>query len=156
MRPRKALPWALLAVSLAGAWACRQSQEPDFPIEYRLGKGAGPAASAPPASLAGDVRSDEKKDAFDENQAKIVLNRAANSARTCVNVVGPNQARGDVTVTVTFSGTGKSTKATIGPPYEGKPFGNCVVRAFVNIVIKPFDGPDVEMTQKVTVHGGGK
>jgi hypothetical protein len=155
MRLRAAACLAVMAVPMAGFWACRQSQEPDFPIEYRLGKGAGPAASAPPAALAGDVRADEKKDSFDENQAKIVLNRAANSARTCVNVVGSNQPRGDVTVTVTFSGTGKSTKATIGPPFEGKPFGNCVVRAFVNIVIKPFDGPDVEMKQKVTLHGGG-
>jgi hypothetical protein len=102
------------------------------------------------------VRADEKKEAFDEGQANIVLNRAANSARTCVNVVGQNQAHGDVTVTVTFSGTGKSTKATVGPPFEGKPFGNCVVRAFVNILIKPFEGPDVEMKQKVTLRGGAK
>jgi hypothetical protein len=154
MHRRVATRLALLAAT--GAWlcACRQSQEPDFPIEYRLGKGPGPAASAPPSSLAGDVKSDEKKDAFDEAQAKIVLNRAANSARTCVNVINANQPRGDVTVTVTFSGTlGKSTKATVGPPFEGKPYGNCVVRAFVNIVVKPFDGPDVEMTQKVTLRG---
>src|SRR5215468_10368710 len=101
MQPRTARCLALMAVLAAGAMACRQSREPDFPIEYTLGKGAGPAASAPPASLAGDVRADEKKDAFDEAQAKIVLNRAANSARTCASVVGQNQARGDVTVTVT-------------------------------------------------------
>ncbi len=154
MRRRIAARLALVAVPFAASWACHQSQEPDFPIEYRLGKGPGPAASAPPAALAGDVRADEKKDAFDENQAKIVLSRAANSARTCANVIGPNQGRGDVTVTVTFSGAGKSTKATIGPPFEGKPFGNCVVRAFVNILIKPFEGPDVEMKQKVTLRGG--
>jgi hypothetical protein len=150
---RMALCVAFTAAFAVGAIACHQSQEPDFPIEYTLGKGAGPAASAPPASLAGDVRADEKKDAFDEAQAKTVLNRAANSARTCVSVIGQNQARGDVTVTVTFSGAGKSTKATIGPPFEGKPFGNCVIRAFVNIVIKPFEGPDVEMKQKVTLRG---
>jgi len=147
---------AMATVLAALPWACRQSQEPDFPIEYTLSKGAGPAASAPPPSLTGDVLADEKKDAFDEGQAKIVLNRAANSARTCVNVIGQNQPRGDVTVVVTFSGAGKSTKATIGPPFEGKPFGNCVVRAFVNILIKPFDGPDVEVKQKVTLRGGAK
>ncbi len=146
---------ALLAGPMAGSWACHQSREPDIPIEYALGKGPGPAASAPAASLAGDVRADERKDSFDEAQAKIVLNRAANGARTCVNVVGQNQPRGDVTVTVTFSGTGKSTKATVPPPFEGKPFGNCVVRAFVNIVIKPFEGADVEMKQKVTLRGAG-
>jgi hypothetical protein len=105
--------------------------------------------------LAGDVRAEEQKDAFDEAEAKMVLGRAANSARSCVNVVGANQPHGDVTVTVRFSGTGKTSKATIGPPFEGKPFGNCVIRAFVNIVIKPFHGPDVEKTQKVTLRGAG-
>jgi hypothetical protein len=144
---------ALLVVSLAGAFACRPSNEPDFPIEYKMEKGAGPAASAP-SSLAGDVRAEEKKNAFDEVQAKIVLQRAATSARSCVNVVGPNQPHGDTTVTVTFSGTGKSTKAIVEPPFAGKAIGNCVVRAFVNIVVKPFEGPDVEMTQKVSLRGG--
>jgi hypothetical protein len=101
------------------------------------------------------VRADEKKNAFDEAEAKILLSRAARSARTCVNVVSQSQPHGDAVVTVTFSGTGKSTKATLGPPFEGKPIGNCVIRAFVNIIIKPFEGPDVQMTQKVTLRGGG-
>src|SRR5262247_460588 len=95
-----------LSILLALALNCHQSQEPDFPISNELGKGPGPAASAPP-SLAGDVQADEKAGSFDEAQAKIVLNRAANSARSCVNVVSQNQPHGEVTVTVTFSGTGK-------------------------------------------------
>ncbi len=155
MHARLASSWAISTVLLAGFLACHQSQEPDIPIEYTLGKGRpGPTASAP-ASLGGDVRADEKRDAFDEAQGKVVLNRAANSARTCVNVVSSNQPHGVATVTVTFSGSGKSTKATIGAPFDGKPIGNCVIRAFVNIVIKPFEGPDVQMTQKVTLRGGG-
>jgi hypothetical protein len=154
MRRRLASCLALSTVLCAGFLACRPSNEPDIPIEYKLGKGPGTAASVP-SSLAGDVRAEEKKDAFDEAEAKIVLHRSANNARSCVNVVGANQPHGDVTVTVTFSGTGKTTKATIGPPFEGKPFGNCVIRAFVNIVIKPFEGPDVKMTQKVTLRGAG-
>jgi hypothetical protein len=84
----------------------------------------------------------------------MFLNRAAANARTCVNVVSQNQPHGEATVTVTFSGVGKSTKATVGPPYEGKPIGNCVIRAFVNIIVKPFSGPDVDMTQKVNLRGG--
>jgi hypothetical protein len=139
-----------VALVLVGLFSCRPSNEPDFPISNELGKGPGPAASAP-ASLAGDVRSDEKKGSFDEGQAKIFLARAAHNARTCVNVVGKSQPRGDATVTVTFSGTGKSTKATVGAPFEGKPIGNCVVRAFVGIVITPFDGPDVEVTHRVNL-----
>jgi hypothetical protein len=139
---------AALAVAAAGTLACHPNQEPDIPIAYTLGKGAGPAASAP-ASLAGDVRADEKRGSLDEGQAKIFLARAANNARTCVNVVSGNQPHGDATVMVTFSGTGKTTKATIGAPFDGTPIGKCVVRAFVNIIVSPFEGPDVELPQKV-------
>ncbi len=139
---------APLAVLFAGTSACRPSQEPDIPIAYTLGKGAGPVASAP-ASLAGDVRNDEKRGSFDEPQGKIVLSRAANNARTCVDVVGKSQPRGDADVTVTFSGVGKSTKATVGAPFDGTPIGKCIVRAFVNIVVTPFEGPDVDVHQKV-------
>lgn len=141
---------AAISVLCAGLSACHPSQEPDIPISYTLGKGPGPAASAP-ASLAGDVQSDERKGSFDEAQAKIVLARAANNARTCVNVVGKNQPHGDAPVTITFSGTGKSTKATVAAPFDGTPIGKCVVRAFVNILISPFEGPDVEMHQRVTL-----
>src|SRR5882724_9031387 len=146
---RVALGTAPIAVLFAGSMACHPSQEPDIPIQYTLGKGPGPAASAP-ASLAGDVRVDEKRGSFDEAQAKILLSRATTNARTCVDVVGKNQPHGEANVTVTFSGSaGKSTKATVGAPFDGTPMGKCLVRAFVNIVIAPFEAPDVEMHQRV-------
>src|SRR5262245_41899821 len=96
MDQRGAMQLAPLAILLAGFLGCRPSNEPDFAISNELGKGPGPAASAP-ASLAGDVRADEKKGSFDETQAKIFLDRAAHNARTCVNVVAKNQPRGDAT-----------------------------------------------------------
>jgi hypothetical protein len=147
---RATLCGAAIAVLLAGSFGCPHSQEPDIPISYTLGKGAGPAASAP-ASLAGDVRSDEKRGSFDEAQAKILLARAAKNAGTCVDVVGKNQPHGDAAVTITFSGVGKSSKATVGAPFDGTPIGKCVVRAFVNIIIAPFEGPDVEIKQRVSL-----
>jgi hypothetical protein len=101
--------------------------------------------------LAGDVRSDEKRGSFDEAQAKILLARAAKNASTCVNVVGKNQPHGEAAVTITFSGAGKSSKATVGAPFDGTPMGKCVVRAFVNIIVAPFEGPDVEMQQRVSL-----
>ena len=48
-----------------------------------------------------------------------------------------------------FIGCGKSTKATVGAPFDGTPIGKCVVRAFVNIIVTPFEGPDVDVHQKV-------
>jgi hypothetical protein len=110
-----------------------------------------PAAAGTESSIAGDVAADQKKNKFDEEQAKIVLARAANNAHTCVDVVDRSQPHGDATVVVTFSGKGKTTNATIAPPFEGTPIGQCATRAFVNIIVPPFEGGDVEMNYQVNL-----
>jgi len=100
------------------------------------------------------VQADAKKNTFDEAQAKIALSRAASNAHTCVNVVGANQPHGDGVVTVTFAGKGRSTRATLGAPFEGTAMGRCVTRAFVDIIIAPFEGPDVDLTYPVNLKPG--
>ena len=85
---------------------------------------------------------------------QVVLARAAKNAHTCVDVAGADQPHGDATVTVTFSGKGKSTKATIPAPFEGTQIGACATRAFENIIIPPFDGPDVDKPYAVDLKGG--
>jgi hypothetical protein len=97
-----------------------------------------------------------KKNKFDEEQAKIVLARAATNAHTCVDIVDKDQPHGDATVIVTFSGRGKSTKASIGTPYDNTPMGACATRAFINIIVPPFEGPDVEVPQQVDLKPGDK
>ena len=46
---------------------------------------------------------------------------------------------------------GKSTKASIVSPYDNTPIGRCATRAFVNIIVPPFEGPDVELLQQVSL-----
>lgn len=118
-----------------------------------------PTAGPPPATpenLTGDVQADAKRNKFDEEQAKIVLARAATNAHTCVNVVDKEQPHGDGTVTVTFSGKGRSTNAKIAAPFEGTPIGQCATRAFVDIIIPPFEGADVDMSYQVNLKPDAK
>jgi hypothetical protein len=95
---------------------------------------------------------ESKKNQFDEEQARIVLARAATNAHTCVDIVDKDQPHGEGTVIVTFSGVGKSTKASIGTPFDATPIGQCVTRAFVNIIVPPFEGNEVELLQKVNLN----
>jgi hypothetical protein len=147
----KLFAWRIapLAVVTLALFACGSSNS-DMPTT-NLGNAPGPPAPPPPASLAGDVQADAKKNKFDDEQAKIVLARAAGNAHTCVEVVDKDQPHGEGTVTVTFSGKGKSTNATIGAPFEGTPMGQCVTRAFVNMIIPPFEGADVDLTYQVNL-----
>jgi hypothetical protein len=146
---------APLVVLSAGLAACGNSPGAEAPTQ-NLGTAPGPTAAPPPASLAGDVTADQKKNKFDEEQAKIVLARAATNAHTCVEVVDKDQPHGEGTVTVTFSGRGKSTNATIAAPFAETPIGNCVTRAFVNIIVPPFEGADVDVTQPVNLKPDSK
>jgi hypothetical protein len=109
---------------------------------------ASPAAAAVPSS---PEQAETTKNKFDEEQARIVLNRASTNAHSCVEVVDKEQPHGDAQVIVTFSGVGKSTKASIASPYDGTPIGNCATRAFVNMIVPPFEGADVELIQVVNL-----
>ncbi len=104
------------------------------------------SAGVPTTAADGD---EARKGKFDEQQVQVVLARAAKNAHTCVDIAPKDQPRGDATVTVTFSGKGRSTAATIAPPFEGTTIGQCATRAFVDIIVPPFDGPDVQRPQQV-------
>jgi len=88
---------------------------------------------------------DAQKGKLDEQQVQIVLARAAKNAHQCVDIAAAkDQPHGDGTVTVTFAGKGRSTKAAIDAPFDGTQIGACATRAFVDIIIPPFDGPDID------------
>jgi len=147
----RVVPFAVVSGAL---FACGSSSS-EMPTT-NLGNAPGAPAPPPPASLAGDVQADAKKNKFDDEQAKIVLARAANNAHTCVEVVDKDQPHGDGTVIVTFSGKGKSTNATIAAPFDGTPMGQCATRAFVNMIIPPFEGADVDLTYQVNLRPDAK
>jgi hypothetical protein len=111
--------------------------------------GANAKWSGAPSKPADPNEPEAKKGKFDEEQANVVLARAAKMAHTCTEVAGKDQPKGDAQVTVTFSGIGRSTKATVGGEFAETQIGQCVIRAFVGMIIPPFQGADVEMTYAV-------
>jgi hypothetical protein len=107
---------------------------------------------APSTLTAGPPEEEHKKMVFDEAQAKVVLARAATNAHSCVEVVPKDQPHGTGTVLVKFAGAGKSTSASIGTPFDNTPIGQCATRAFIGMIVPPFDGADVEMTYEVNLN----
>jgi hypothetical protein len=144
---------APLTVVSLGLFACGNSPPAQSAndVDNTPQKAAIAPAPPPPSSLSGDVQADAKRNKFDDEQAKVVLQRAATNAHTCVEVVDKDQPHGDGTVTVTFSGKGKTTNASIAAPFDGTPMGQCVTRAFVNMIVPPFEGPDVDLTYQVNL-----
>jgi hypothetical protein len=145
---------AAVAVSALGCYGATGGAPSSTPAKNPLDDAppSGPAEVHPQSAEEVATR----KNKFDDEQAKIVLGRAAASARTCVDVVDKDQPHGDANVTVTFTGAGRSTAATVTPPFDGTPMGQCVTRAFVNVIVPPFDGPDVEVPVTVTLKPSDK
>jgi hypothetical protein len=152
---------APISLACAGALACYSMDPPAQPPKQDLladPPPGSPASSADPATMAPSTISaappedEHKKMVFDEAQAKGMLARAAANAHTCVDVVPKDQPHGTGTVLVTFAGAGKSTSASIAAPFDNTPIGQCATRAFVGIIVSPFDGPDVEMTYEVNLN----
>ena len=173
MQNRREKAWKMLAwrtapftLACAGALACYSMEPPPQQPQQNLladPPPGSPAASADPASITPSTLStttppeeEHKKMVFDEAQAKIVLARAATNAHTCVDVVGKDQPHGTAQVLVTFAGAGKSTSASIGAPFDNTPIGQCATRAFIGMIVPPFDGPDKEMTWEVNLNPDAK
>jgi len=162
----KTMVWRIapLVLPLAGVVACYSMDPPAAAPRADPLAAPPPGASsedpppmAVPSSLAKAMNAppeDEgpKKNVFDEAQAKVVLARAATNAHTCVDVVGKDQPHGEGTVLVKFAGAGKSTNASIGAPFDNTPIGQCATRAFIGIIVPPFEGADVEMTYQVNLN----
>jgi hypothetical protein len=168
MQKSREKAWKLLArtaplsVACAGALACYSLEAPPQPPKQDLlaepapgspaSSSVDPSTIAPSTLTAAPPEEEHKKMVFDDAQAKTMLARAATNAHTCVEVVPKDQPHGTGTVLVKFAGAGKSTSASIAAPFDNTPMGQCATRAFVGIIVSPFDGPDVEMTYEVNLN----
>jgi hypothetical protein len=150
--------WILCGVALSAMSACYSpSVPPTSPTKNPLDDAPPADTSATAASTAAGPNDVEaKKGKFDEGMARVELARATKNAHSCIAMAAKDDPRGDTTVTVTFSGVGKSTKATIPAPYDGTEIGKCATRAFVGIIIPPFEGDDVNLDYAVDLSPDAK
>lgn len=84
--------------------------------------------------------------AFDQKQAEMELTRATRSAESCTGVVADSKERGEATVSIVFVSDGAVSKASVSPPFEGTPLGDCIVNAYKNVLVPPFDESNHQMT----------
>jgi hypothetical protein len=83
---------------------------------------------------------------FDQKQAEMELTRATRSAESCTGVVADAKERGEATVSIVFVNDGSVSKATVSPPFEGTPLGDCIVNAYKSVIVPPFDESNHAMT----------
>jgi hypothetical protein len=102
-----------------------------------------PAVSeAPPKAV--DMGGD-----FDRASAAAALGAAASSASGCRKEGDPT---GLAVVHVTFTNSGKATRATIeGPPFAGTATGGCIAAAMRGAKVPPFGGDKVTVTKRVVI-----
>ena len=89
---------------------------------------------------------------FDEEQAKILLNRGATNAADCPKTAGTPTGEGDITVT--FDGEkGRIVEVDVGYYWAdaSDQARNCIRKAFIGGILPPFEGGNKDMTYTLTI-----
>ena len=81
---------------------------------------------------------------FDRTTASHGLIGAARAAQVCRRIPGPT---GPGKVKLVFQPSGTVKTATIDPPYDGTPTGECVLKLFVQVTVPPFEGEPVSVAK---------
>ena len=103
-----------------------------------------PVAAAPAQTQVNDVGGD-----FDKSAASSALTSAAGVASGCRK---PGDPTGVATVHVTFSNSGRATRATVeGPPFAGTATGGCIAEALRQAKVPPYGGDRVTVTKRVVI-----
>lgn len=112
-------------------------------------KADAPKAAATKAAAAAADDAVAEGGEFDKAAAATALGAAADQASGCRKDGDPS---GVATVHVTFSNSGRATRATIeGPPFAGTPTGGCIAAALRGAKVPPFGGDRVTVTKRVVI-----
>jgi hypothetical protein len=82
-------------------------------------------------------------------EAKARLGAAAESAQSCKKGDGTT---GTGRVVVVFAPSGAVQSATIGPPFQGTPTGNCVAARFHGVHVPAFSGSPFSVSKSFTIN----
>jgi hypothetical protein len=174
MRGRWLLVWGSCVV-LGGLFACGSSKpeakdpsdKPATTDEIPKWEGATSPPTEEPkpksSSSGGTVQESPKQrtDQYDKEGTEVVLKRAARQVKdNCGHAkdesgkaVGP---WGKATIQIQLGHNGHSKGTTIPAPFQGKPTGNCVEKAFTNLTFPPWQGQDTEVFWEVELVEPGK
>lgn len=113
-------------------------------------------SSTKPAGGGGTDPAVRRGDQYDKEQTEVSLKRGARQVKDNCGFakdadgkqVGPY---GKATLQVTLGHNGHMKAVKVPPPFDGKPTGNCIVKAFDNIIFPPWAGADTTIDWEVEV-----
>lgn len=144
-------------------------EKPSYAEETPKWEGAAsphPEDNPPPKSSSGgggavQEAPSKRTDQYDKEGTEVALKRAARQVKAnCGQAKDENGKAvgpwGKATVMVQLGHNGHSKGVTVPAPYQGKPTGVCVEKAFTNLQFPPWAGQDAEVPWEVEIVEPGK
>ncbi len=156
-----------VAMIAGGLFACGGKEPPKDPTDAppsttdETPKWEGASAPEPtktPAKSSGERTEapTRRSDQYDKDATEVVLKRAARQVKDNCGAAKDENGKavgpwGKATVQVQLGHNGHSKGVTVPAPYQGKPTGNCVEKAFTNLQFPPWGGSDTEIPWEVEI-----
>lgn len=115
-----------------------------------------PNAATPTKSSGSKVNEapTKRSDQYDKEATEVVLKRAARQVKDNCGLAKDENGKavgpwGKTTIQIQLGHNGHSKGTTIPAPFQGKPTGNCVEKAFTNLTFPPWAGGDTQVDWEV-------
>jgi hypothetical protein len=114
------------------------------------------AASTSGAASAPKPPPGQRHDQYDKEATEVTLKRATRQVRDNCGHAKDDDGKatgpwGKMTITLVLGPNGHMKSVTVPPPYEGKPVGNCIAKAFDNLSFPPWAGQETTLEWEVEV-----
>lgn len=150
----------LLACQGKRAVSPDEENKPAEPAPEEAPKWEGASSTPPPPtskpSSGGGVQEAEtrRSDVYDKEATEVVLKRAARQVKDNCGAAKDDSGKavgpwGKVNIQVQLGHNGHSKGVNVPPPYQGKPSGNCIEKAFANLTYPPWGGQDTQVDWEV-------
>jgi hypothetical protein len=95
-----------------------------------------------------------RTDVYDKEATEVVLKRAARQVKDNCGAAKDDSGKavgpwGKANIQVQLGHNGHSKGVTVPAPYQGKPTGNCIEKAFTNLTFPPWGGQDTQVDWEV-------
>lgn len=103
----------------------------------------------------------KRGDQYDKEATDIPLKRAARQVKENCGAAKDESGKatgpwGKVTIQIMLGHNGHSKEVTIPAPFNDKPVGRCIEKAFTNLTFPPWGGADTQIDQEVELVEPGK
>ena len=97
-----------------------------------------------------------RNDQYDKEATEVVLKRAARQVKDNCGQAKDDDGKasgpwGKTNIQIVLGSNGRSKGVTVPAPYQGKPTGNCVEKAFTSLTYPPWGGQDAQIDWEIEV-----